>query len=734
MKIIGEGIDRLDGRRKVTGAAQYAAEIPVADIAHGVIVSSRIAKGKVAQIDSAAAERAPGVIAVLSHGNAIKLQAVDGTAGRERTLTVLQDAVVRYARQPIALVVADSLERATHAATLLDVRYDAERAEVALDPALDRAARPRHAQGAERPPEFTMGDVAAGLAQAAARVRAVYTTPFQTHNPMEPHATVAVWQGDRVTLYDSTQGIFGVRDRIAGVFGIAKTDVRVISQFCGGGFGSKGVMWSHVVLAALAARQLRRPVKVVLTRAQMFGLVGGRPRTVQTVELGATRAGKLTAIRHDSVSACCRFDEFVEHSTAPTRGLYATPSLATSERIVELDIGTPCSQRGPGEATGLFAIESAIDELAVELAIDPLELRLRNHADVEPWTGKPWSSKSLKACYHQAAEKFGWHARSPEPGSQRDGTQRIGWGMASATYPAHVSPASALARLRDDGTALVQAGSQDIGTGTYTVMAQISAEALGLPLDKVVFELGDTVMPETPNSGGSRTAASVGPAVDGAAVAVRAQLFELARGDASSPVAGAADDDLVFEAGRVALKRDRSRGEPFEAVLRRAGKKQIEARHDRKPSAELDKLGARAFGAVFAEVCVDPDLGIVRVSRIVGAFAAGRILNAKTARSQILGGIVWGIGMALREQSVFDATHGRIMNADLAEYHVPVNADVPAIDVLLIGEEDPHINELGIKGIGEIPICGVAPAIANAVYHATGKRIRDLPITLDKLL
>ncbi|MGH2901844.1 MAG: xanthine dehydrogenase family protein molybdopterin-binding subunit, partial [Solirubrobacteraceae bacterium] len=461
-------------------------------------------------------------------------------------------------------------------------------------------------------------------------MRQTYTTPFQIHNPMEPHATTAVWQGDRLTVYDSTQGIFRVRDRLAGAFGLPKEDVRVISHFVGGGSGGKGVPWSHVVLAALAARQLRRPVKIALLRTQMFGPVGGRPRTVQTVELGATRAGTLTAVRHDSVSASSRFEEFVEHTTIPTRGLYATPNLTTTERLVSLDIGPPANQRGPGEASGLFALESAIDELAVALAIDPLELRLRNHADVEPSTGKPWTSKSLIACYRQAADRFGWRARDPRPGAHRDRQYRIGWGMATASYGAHVVPASATAQLRDDGSALVRAGTQDIGTGTYTVMTQIAAESLGLAVDKVAFELGDTVMPDAPPSTGSRTAASVGSAVRGAATRLRDQVLELARGDTRSPVAGVAAADLVLAGGRVALAQDPSRGEPVDAVLRRAGRKQIEARFDHKPSPELENRASRAFGAVFAEVRVDPDLAIARVSRVVAAFAAGTILNAKT--------------------------------------------------------------------------------------------------------
>ncbi|HVY47631.1 MAG TPA: xanthine dehydrogenase family protein molybdopterin-binding subunit, partial [Minicystis sp.] len=585
-----------------------------------------------------------------------------------------------------------------------------------------------------QPPSYARGDVDKGLAAAAARVEAVYTTPFETHNPLEPHATIAAWQGDRLTLYDATQGIFESRRKAAASLGLGKDRVRVISHFLGGGFGCKGSAWSHVVLAAMAARQLGRPVKLVLTRAQMFGPVGGRPRTRQTVTLGATKQGKLVAVRHRSESANSRFDEFVEHTTSPTRALYATPALETREHIVPLDIGTPTFQRAPGESSGSFAIESAMDELAHALRVDPLELRLLNHADKDPETGKPWSSKSLKACYRAAADRFGWAKRKPEPRSMRDGDVLVGWGMATATYPAHLRPASARARLADDGRAVVLAGSQDLGTGTYTIMTQIAADALGVPVERVHFDLGDTDMPETPTSGGSTTAASVGSAVHAAGVAVRKQLVDLARADPRSPVHGLPEADVLVENGRVARKTDPTRAEPLEDVLRRAGRRALEASFESRPSGEREKFQTRAFGADFVEVRVDPDLGQARVSRVVAAFACGTILNAKTARSQFLGGIVWGIGMALTEETRFDPHLARIMNADLAEYRVPVNADVPPIDVILVPETDPYVNELGVKGIGEIGITGVAAAIANAVFHATGKRIRDLPIRVEKLL
>jgi xanthine dehydrogenase YagR molybdenum-binding subunit len=735
VKAIGQGIDRVDGRLKVTGAARYSAEIPVAGVAYAVIVSSGVTRGKIVHLDTAAAEHEPGVLAVLTRANAPHLDPLPPPpkALGDRVLQVLQDDLVRYQRQPIALVVADTLERATHAAALVKATYAAEAPAVEVEPNRGDATKPKNATP-EQPVEYSRGHVAPALAAAPARVDAVYTTPFETHNPMEPHATIAAWQGDKLTLYDATQGIFEVRRKASATFRLPKENVRVISHFLGGGFGCKGSTWSHVILAAMAARELRRPVKLVLERRQMFGPVGGRPRTVQSIALGAQKTGELTALKHESLSANCRFDEFVEHTTAPTRALYACPNMETSERLVALDVGTPTFQRAPGEASGNFAVESAMDELAVALAIDPIALRLKNHADKDPATGKPWSSKSLKACYREGAAKFGWAKRTPRPRSMRDGDLLVGWGMATATYPAHLRPASALARLLDDGTAVVLAGSQDIGTGTYTIMTQIAADALGVPIERIHFDLGDSEMPETPGSGGSQTAASVGSAVHKASLAVRQQVVDLARSDPRSPVSGAPDADVTLENGRVSKKGDPTRGEPFQDVLKRAGKRALEARVENKPSGEREKYQTRAFGAQFIEVKVDPDLGQARVTRAVGAFACGKILNAKTARSQFIGGIVWGIGMALTEETRFDPRLGRIMNADLGEYQVPVNLDVPDIEVILVDEQDAIVNELGIKGIGEIGITGVAAAIANAIYHATGKRLRDLPIRVEHLL
>jgi xanthine dehydrogenase YagR molybdenum-binding subunit len=481
----------------------------------------------------------------------------------------------------------------------------------------------------------------------------------------------------------------------------------------------------------MAARVVRRPVKLVITRQQMFSLVGHRPRTIQKVALGARADGVLTAVRHDVTAETSRFDEFVEGSATTTRLLYACPNVSTTHRLVRIDVPTPTFTRAPGVASGTFALESAMDELAHELGIDPVELRLRNHADRDPDAGKPWSSKSLRECYRRGAERFGWARRSPAPRSMQDGRVRIGWGMATASYPAKQVASSARARIRPDGRVLVQSGTQDIGTGTYTIMTQIAADALALPVDAVRFELGDTAFPEAPLSAGSFTASSTGSAVKMACLALRRKLADLAVADRRSPLHELSPDQLDARDGALV---GRGRSDSYAEILRRAGAPELEAEFKTEEKPERKKVSTQAFGAHFAEVRIDPELGLVRVSRHVGAFAAGKILNPKTARSQLIGGIVWGIGQALQEHTARDPRTARAVTRDLVDYHVPVHADVPDIDVLTVDEDDPYVNEIGAKGVGEIGITGCAAAIANAVYHATGIRVRDLPITLDKLL
>ena len=711
--------------------------MPVAGVVHAVMVTCTIAAGRVTAMDTTAAAAAPGVIAILTPQNAPRLPAggraaVNPPSGR--VLSLLQDDEVHYNGQPIGVVVADTLERAMEGARLVKLSYAATHAnlDMATGPAGSTATgRP---SGGGNPPKSTRGDVAGGLASAAVRVEHTYTTPLEQHNPMEPHATLAVWDGDHLTLYDATQGVFGARDTVAKTFGIPAENVRVVSHFLGGGFGSKGSAWSHVMLATMAAKEVGKPVKLVLTRRQMFGPVGGRPQTIQRVSLGAAKDGTLTAVRHTSTSNTSMLEDWLEPSAVATRILYETPNCDTDHQLVKLHVGTPTFMRAPGEASGTFAIESAMDELSYALRMDPVALRLKNYAERDPESKKPWSSKSLRACYAQAAERFGWSRRTPAPRSMRDGRWLVGMGMATATYPTNRSAASAVARLLPDGRAWVRAGTQDLGTGTYTVMTQVAADELGLRPDQVRFELGDTEMPRTPISGGSQTAASVGSAVKEATQALRAKLVQMAVADSRSPLHALAEADVRAANGRLERTSNPSVGESFAALIARNGGQFVEVRADAKPGDEKKQYAMHAFGAVFTEVRVDPDLREIRVPRIVGAYGVGHILNAKTARSQLIGGITYGMGMALMEETVVDRRSGRYVNADLAEYHVPVNADVGEIDVIFVDEDDPHVNPLGVKGIGEIGTTGVVASIANAIYHATGTRVRDLPITLDKLL
>lgn len=736
MNSVGQGVNRIDGRVKVSGAAVYSAEHPLPRLAHAVLIQSTIASGRIATIDSAAASSMAGVLMIMTHLTAPRLPA-GGKAGAGsppagRILNLLQDDRVYYNSQPVALVVAETLEHAIAAARQVRIAYVKEVAQLDFERAKNNVRRPEKAKSVAA--DTHRGDIEAGMRQAAVQIEAVYTTPMEHHNPMEPHATIAAWDGDFLTLYDSTQYVSGVRTTVAKTMGLAVEKVRVVCPYVGGGFGCKGSTWSHVVLAAMASRELGQPVSLVLERPQMFGPVGHRPNTEQHIVLAATREGKLTAMQHDVIASTSFMEDWLETAALATRMLYACPNQKTSHRLAKLNTGNPTFMRAPGEAVGTFAIESAVDELAYALQIDPIQLRLQNYAEQDPESGKPWSSKSLRECYRSGAERFGWDRRTPQPRSMRKDGMLVGMGMATATYPANRSAASASAAILPDGSAVVRSGSQDLGTGTYTIMTQVAADALGLPLEKIRFELGDTDMPKAPVSGGSQSAASVAPAVRNAATAVRQKLVALALADPASPLFGAGSDDITVENGWLAWRNDSKRREPFAAVIARNGGVAVEATMDAKPGEEKEKYAYHSFGAVFAEVHVDPDLGVIRVARVVASYGIGRLLNQKTGHSQLMGGIVWGIGLALLEKTDIDLRYGRAVNNNLAEYHVPVNADVGAIEIIVVDEEDPHINSLGAKGIGEIGITGVGAAIANAVYHATGTRVRDLPITLDKVL
>jgi xanthine dehydrogenase YagR molybdenum-binding subunit len=740
MTLLGTPVDRVDGQLKVTGGAPYAGDVAVPGMVHAVLVLSTVASGRITSIDSLDAARMPGVLAVMSHLNAPRLPdggkaGVNPPAGR--VLSLLQDDVVHYDRQPVALVVAESLDQATDAAARVLVSYQVTAAQLDFNEAKLNAHAPTKVNTG--PTDSARGSFANGpagggpAAASAASVSEVYTTPVEHHNPMEPHATVAVWQGDQLTLHDATQYISGCRTTVAKTLGLAPDRVRTVCPYVGGGFGCKGSTWSHVVLAAIAARQVGRPVKLVVQRPQMFGFVGCRPRTEQHLTLGAAQSGEFVNLEHESFSHTSMIEDFTEPAAVQSRILYSCPNVRTTHRLVQLNVETPTFQRAPGHATGTFALESAIDELSYRLNLDPLELRLRNEPAEDPDKKLPWSSRALRACYRSGAQAFGWGARKPAPGSMREGRDLVGWGYATATYPANRSAAQAIAKLTQDGMVVVQCGTQDLGTGTYTVMAQVAADALGFPLDRVRAVLGDSRFPEAPVSGGSQSTASVTPAVQAAALALRQKIIDLAIADQSSPVFKAPAHEVVIEAGSVGL-RSASRREPVAAALARSGGREIVAEADADPGEIKKHYSLHSFGAVFVEVRVDRELRIIRVPRVVGRYSVGRLLNTKTGRSQLLGGVVWGLGMGLMEETVTDARNGRVVNANLAEYHVPTNADIGSIDVDAVPEFDSIIDPLGARGIGEIGITGVAAALANAVYHATGVRVRSLPITLDKIL
>ncbi len=743
MSAVGKPVMRVEGRAKVTGKARYAAEYPIRGVVHAVPVLSTIPKGRVTGFDLREAQRAPGVLAILTHQNAPKLpfkpqaQKLNADPKVGHPLHPLQDDQVLFDRQYVAVVVADTLSRAEHAAALVRVSYAPEQAATDFQAAKARAFAPNESRlepDPSNPSDYQRGDPDAGYAGAAARVDATYTIPTEHHNPMETHATIAVWSGGKLTLYDKTQWPASARSRLALDFGLPADQVRVFSPFVGGGFGSAGRTWPHVVLTAMAAKAVGRPVKLSLSREQMYGTTGFRPLTEQRVRLGATADGQLTSIVQEATAQTSTYEEYTEATLGPARMLYACPSVRTTYRLVGMNVSTPTFMRGPGETSGAYALESALDELAYALKLDPVELRLRNYAERDPEKDLPWSSKSLRACYAEGARRFDWARRTPQPGSMKDGRLLVGLGMASAVYPANRTGASARVILAQGGTATVRSSSSDMGPGTYTAMAQIAADAVGIQANQVKVELGDTDFPYAPVQGGSQMLASLGPAVLASARSIRAQAVALAVKDRRSPLYGADPAGVQVRDGRLYLSGDPSRGEDYADLMARRRLASLEGHESAGPGDERKQYSFWSFGAHFAQVTVDPDVLEIRVRRVVSALATGRIINPLMARSQALGGVVGGVGMALLEETHRDARFGRITNANLSEYLVPVNADIPVLEPVYLEEVDPHINPMGAKGIGELPIVGVAAAIANAVYHATGVRVRDLPVTLDKLL
>jgi xanthine dehydrogenase YagR molybdenum-binding subunit len=720
--------NRYDGRLKVTGKAKYAVEFPAQDVTFAFMVSSTIPAGTITSIDQDAASRAPGVLAVLTPFNAPKLplQQQDG----HRHVSVLQEPTVWYNGQPIAVIVARSLDQARYAATLLKINYAPQPAKLDFTGRLSEA-RPPHNGNADT----KRGDFAASLAQAPTKIDVTYTTPFQFHNPMETHATLASWDGDKLHVYNSTQYIMGDRMTLARTFGISPESVHVQGPLVGGGFGSKGSAWSHVILAAMASRVVGKPVKLAVDRNQMFGTTGGRPTTHQQITLGASPDGKLLAVQHDVILHTSVMEDFVEGSARQSSILYAPESLLADHRLVDMNLGVCTYQRAPGESTGTAAFESALDELAYKLNIDPIQIRLTNYAEKDPSRDHPWTSKHLRECYTQGAERFGWSKRNPRPGQVREGNNLIGMGMATAIYGAGRSNAGATARILPDGTVFIGSATHDMGTGMYTLMAQITGYALGIDPLKVQVKLGDSDLPTAPVAGGSQSTASVTPAVLDAATKLRQKITDLAINDTQSPLHNCPADDVQAKSGRLVSKSSPSKSDSFVDIIRRNGGQPIEVTSSAQPDAAIrNAYSSQSWGAVFAEVAVDVDTHMVKVRRFSGTYDIGTLLNKQTGINQLQGGIVWGISFALHEEALLDPTHGRMVNSSFGEYHIASNADIPSIDVVCLDIPDTLNNPLGARGIGEIGITGVPAAINNAVFNATGKRIRDYPITPDKIL
>lgn len=736
---IGKPVSRVDGRLKVTGGAKYAAEFNAPDLAHGYIVSSAIARGRITRIDTSEALALPGVLHVFTHENRPSLawfdrKWKDQDAPKGSPFRPLYDGTIVHSLQPVALVVAESFELARFAARLVRVEYEAEPHRTDLHAHRHESFTPGKDKGGFEPPPKPRGDADKALADAEVSVDVEFTQAAEHHNPMEMHATTLLWNGDGgITVHDKTQGAQNVHTYICNVFNMSKSDVRVLSPFVGGAFGS-GLRPQHqLFLAVLAATQLKRSVRVELSRPQMFSF-GHRPETVQRVALGARPDGTLTALIHEAVQECSRFENYVEIVVNWSGQQYKCDNVRLDYKLARLDVHTPLDMRAPGAATGVPALEMAMDELASKLGMDPVELRLKNYTDTDPNTGKPFSSKELRACLAQGAERFGWSRRNPAPRSMREGQELVGWGMACGVWDAMQGQAVARATLNIDGKLVVGSATADIGTGTYTVMTQIAADILGLPIADVTFQLGDSSLPMAPIEGGSWTVSSVGSAVKAACDLLRGRLARLAAGMKGGPLAGAGNEELVFADGAIALTSDPSRRVPVTEVMRAAQVLSIEEEARSIPYyLQRSRHTFATHSAIFAEVRVDEELGTLRVTRVVNAVAAGRIINPKTAGSQVMGAVVWGIGMALEEESMTDHRLGRFMNHDYAEYHIPVNADVHDIDVIFVEEHDEIVNPLGAKGVGEIGIVGVPAAIANAIHHATGVRVRDLPITVDKI-
>ena len=752
-KYIGSAVDRVDGRLKVTGKADYTADYNFPDQAWAYAVKSTVAKGTVTNLDLAAAQKLPGIVTIYTPANRPKMYPPKELQGGivSEQLAPLADDTVHYHGQDIAWVIAETYEQAREAAGLIRVTYSEEKP--MANPSEAKLQPPDSVNG-EKPHLEKKADGVKSVLDAwnasPAQVDVTYITPIVHHQPMEPHAVVAKWDDDRLTFYTPSQWMYGTRNFLAQGLAIPQDHVRVISHFVGGGFGCKGSSWMYMLMVATAARDLKRPVKFAMERENMFTSNGYRPRTQQRLMLGADAGGKLQAIRHLSQTSQSPVGPFVEGTGhAASSVLYASPNIEIDHQVYKLDLNAPTFMRAPGESPGIFALESAMDELAVALKMDPVQLRLNNMTQHHPMTGLPFSSRNLEECYRVGSESFGWASRPANPRMKEDGDWLVGWGMATASYPAHRSPAKARVRILADGTAEVDCASQDLGTGTYTIMAQTTADGLGLPVEKVKARLGDSTQPEAPVSGGSQSAASILPAVQAACTAAIGQLVQLATADLSSPLHGLKPEEIISKNAALQAQADSSKTQTFVDILAKAGHGAVEGFASVDPAGEKkqkkeestaekvlspDQTAFQSFGAFFVEVRVHKLTCETRVSRLTAAIDIGQPLNLKTARSQVMGGATFGIGAALSEHTILDEKTGCWITQDLGTYHVPVNADVPDVDIHFVGPPDYQFNPLGARGVGEIGNTGSAAAIGNAIFHATGVRVRELPITPDKIL
>lgn len=729
---IGDPLDRVEGILKVTGKATYAAEYNIPQTAYGVLVTSTIAKGRIISMDTKKAENAPGVLSIISHLNRPDVPGYTTPKEKPRVpgqeFRLLFDDRIYHNQQPIAIAVAETSEQAEYAASLVEVTYEEEPHQTDLEANLEKGIKAPESE------DYSRGR-ADSWDSAPVRFKNTYKTAIQVHNPMETHSATANWdKNGLVTNYNKTQTVIMAKQDIVTAFNLPEKNINVYSPFVGGAFGSSSRVWPPEMAALLAANKLKRPVRVVARRDQVFNMVGYRPASVQKFTIGASRDGTLRGISHEAFGGTSSYEIFEERIIDPTRTLYKCPAINTQYKVVPLDMSTPCWTRGPGETSGSFALESAMDELSYQLKMDPLALRLKNFAEKDPESGKPWSSNFLKDCYEKGSQKFGWSKRNPMPGSMKKDGMLLGMGMSAGIYKANRSAAPARALLQADGVLVVHSSVADVGPGSATIMTQIAADVMGLKMQQVKLVWGNSTLPPAPGQFGSHTTASVGSAIYDVCEALKKRVFELAVNSTNSKFKNRDLKDLEISDGMVVSKTNANNQISLTELLKGNHLSVLETSIESKPGPEAEKYSSKSFCANFVEVLVHPLTGTVKISRVVSAVDAGRIINHKTANSQVLGSVVWGIGLALMEDAHIDHRYGRHINKDLSEYHVPVNADIPDIEVILIDKPDPYINPIGAKGIGEIPLVGFTAAVANAVYHATGKRIRNLPITPSKLI